>query len=394
MNAVPPVLVAGGGVAGAAAALLLARAGKDVIVLEKETLPANKMCGEFISVEAQRYLDLLGIDLTALGAAPITTVAATLGARTVAHALPFAGLSLSRYVVDEALLQAARQAGATVVRGARVTGIEQQAGHLAVHCERVAYHPGAVLLATGKHEMPGDKRQVAGGVEPLIGFKMYFELPPAQTQALAGRIELFFFDGGYAGLQPVENGRANLCLLVHEKRFAQAGGRWLDLLGALMTETPRLARLLTDAVTQLARPLAIYRVPYGFIHQPRKGDSAALYRLGDQFAVTHSFTGDGMALALQSAAMAAGNIVAGSDAATYHRALAKGVSGQVRRSMLLYHLARRQPLLRAAIAVGSWFPQLLSAGAAWTRLPPALLDRTIVANAELMGRNPPGAANG
>ena len=56
------MLVAGGGVAGAAAALLLARAGRPVTVLEKDALPADKMCGEFISIEAQRYLDLLEIN--------------------------------------------------------------------------------------------------------------------------------------------------------------------------------------------------------------------------------------------------------------------------------------------------------------------------------------------
>ena len=385
-----PVLAVGAGVAGAAAAILLARAGWPVTVLEKEAAAVDKMCGEFISVEAQRYFRLLGIDLAALGAVPIDNVAVTLETRTVAHALPFAALSLSRRMIDEALLQAAQRAGATVVRGARVTHVEEESsGDLTVVCERGTYHPSAVLLATGKHEMPGGKRKAAREVEPLIGFKMYFELSPAQRQALAGQIELFFFDGGYAGLQAVENGRANLCLLVHEKRFAQAGGRWLDLLGALMTETPRLARLLTDAITLLARPIAIYRVPYGFVHRPRKGDPAAIYRLGDQFAVTHSFTGDGMALALQSAATAARSIIAGADAAAYHRALASAVSGQVWRSMLLYRLACCRPVLRAVMAAGRWFPQILSAGAAWTRLPPALLEKSIASTAAIAAAGVP-----
>jgi len=63
------VVVIGGGPAGSAAALRLAQNGRSVLLLEKEPAAHDKVCGEFISSDAQRYLRELGLDLTSLDAA-------------------------------------------------------------------------------------------------------------------------------------------------------------------------------------------------------------------------------------------------------------------------------------------------------------------------------------
>ena len=64
-------IIVGGGAAGAAAACLL---GPDALLIERETAAHDKICGEFLSWEAQEYLSRLGLDLTALGAVPIDRV--------------------------------------------------------------------------------------------------------------------------------------------------------------------------------------------------------------------------------------------------------------------------------------------------------------------------------
>ena len=58
-----------------------------------------------------------------------------------------------------------------------------------------------------------------------------------------------------------------------------------------------------EAEPLLARPLTISGVPYGFLAPPRPDDP--VFRLGDQAAVIPSFCGDGMAIALHSAVLAA-----------------------------------------------------------------------------------------
>jgi flavin-dependent dehydrogenase len=179
-------------------------------------------------------------------------------------------------------------------------------------------------------------------------------------------VEVILFTDGYAGLQLVEGGRANLCLLVHRDRLARVGGTWEALLADLRGASPHLDARLDGAEALLERPLTIARVPYGFVHTHAPGET--FYRLGDQACVIPSFSGDGMSLALHSASLAVTHYLAGKPPSRYHQALARDVAGPIRRAMLLYRLGRADPgqawLMRAALL----WPGLLRHVAAHTRL--------------------------
>ncbi|MGD0647463.1 MAG: FAD-dependent oxidoreductase, partial [Acidobacteriaceae bacterium] len=123
MNA--EVVVVGGGLAGSAAAIRLARAGRDVVVIERSPHAQHKVCGEFLSREALNYLELLGLQATSFGAVPIGAVRlACKGQRSEAK-LPFQALSLTRRRLDEELLRLAVEAGARVLRGCQVRALER-----------------------------------------------------------------------------------------------------------------------------------------------------------------------------------------------------------------------------------------------------------------------------
>ena len=113
-------LIIGGGLAGSMLGLRLASAGKEVTLLEKERGPHHKVCGEFLSREAVDYLRDAGIDPLALGAVPLRVVRLASRRNVIETALPFHALSLSRHVLDEALLTRAEQTGCKVIRGAFV----------------------------------------------------------------------------------------------------------------------------------------------------------------------------------------------------------------------------------------------------------------------------------
>jgi flavin-dependent dehydrogenase len=98
-----------------------------VVVLERTLSPCHKVCGEFLSGETQCLLASLGLDARALGATPIAKLRLVKGERHAVSPLPFAAAGLSRYRLDQALLTLAQRAGAQVVRGVAVTGIEQAA---------------------------------------------------------------------------------------------------------------------------------------------------------------------------------------------------------------------------------------------------------------------------
>lgn len=354
-------LIAGGGVAGAAAACLL---GPRATLIEREAEAHHKICGEFISHEAQSYLARLGIDPLALGAAPINAVRLVHGDRAACAALRFRGLSLSRRALDEAMLAQAGQAGAGLLRGHAIRSASP-AGLEADGLGRLA--APAVFLATGKHDLRGARRQPSRAAEDLVGLKMYLVLHPAQRAELAGHVEVLLFRGGYAGLQLVEGSVANLCLLIERARFKAAGGTWPGVRCYLEQDCPHLACRLAGAAETLDRPVSIFQVPYGHLHAPGPADWPGLFRLGDQMGVIPSFCGDGISIALHSA-FAAVAAHRASDAWAYHARMRRDLKGQIDRAGWFYRAGRARPGL-AVVAARAW-PGALRWIARLTRVPP------------------------
>ena len=362
-------VIAGGGLAGAAAATLLARGGMRPLLLERTAGPHDKVCGDFVSTEAQAHLAALGFDATALGGAAIDRVRLVSGERCAEARLPFTALGLTRRRLDAALLDHAAASGVAVRRGVTVRQIDGTA--LATSDGDLA--PATLLLATGKADVRGAKRDAAGCLDHLIGFKQYFRPTPATLATLTGIIEIVLFDGGYAGVQRVEDGMVNLCLLVDRRRFDAAGG---DVVGDLIATVPRLARLLGGVPPLLARPLTISGVPYGFVHRDGSRDGDTSFRLGDQAGVIPSFTGDGMAIALHSARLAADAVLGGGSPAAYHAAFRRDCARQIGRATALQRIGETGLGRRALVAGIGVVPGLLRWAAAATRVPPAALRRT------------------
>ena len=359
-------LIAGGGVAGAAVACLL---GPDALLVERERVAHDKICGEFISHEAQSYLARLGVDALALGAARIDAVRLVHGGRLAQAALPFQGLGLSRRALDAALLASAEATGATLLRGHAIRSVS--ADGLEVEGHGPIAGP-AVFLATGKHDLRGARRKLGEAPENLVGLKMYFRLTPVQQADLSGYVEMVLFSGGYAGLQLIEGGVANLCLLIERAQFRAAGGDWPGVRHLLEWACPHLAQRLAGATEMLDRPLSIFRVPYGYVHAPGPADWPGLFRLGDQMGVIPSFCGDGISIALHSAFTAV-SAYRGDGADAYHPRMQRELMGQIGRAAWLYRAGRARPGL--AVAAARAWPGALRWIARLTRVPPwALAD--------------------
>jgi flavin-dependent dehydrogenase len=359
--------VIGGGPAGAAVSILLARAGRSVILLEKEQAAHDKVCGEFISWEAAYYLDILGIDLKALGAPRIHHLRLINGKTALETKLPFPAWSLSRHALDEALLTKAAETGVIVKRGSNVTGLSWQENRWMMDIARqVSMQAKAVFLASGKHEVRGWKRE-KHQKHDLIGFKIHFRLSPLQRQQLHEYVEIVFFNGGYAGLELVENGHANLCFLVRKDIYARGGKNWPGLLSWLEDKAPHLAMRLCDATPLWQRPLTAYSIPYGYIYKT-EGGQPNLFRLGDQMAVIPSFAGDGVSMALHSSFIAASSYLSGTGAAAYHRLATRDLGRPVRNAQRIADLTSHRAGRKAAFLMMQGLPGLLSNALHGTRL--------------------------
>jgi flavin-dependent dehydrogenase len=342
----------------------LAAAGRQVTLLEKETTAHHKVCGEFLSPEAVEYLKQVGINPLDLGAATIRFVRLSSKQRVAETALPFTALSLSRFALDEALLSRTEECGCKVQRGSFVEQLNSQDNLWSAQLrggESVCAH--SVFLANGKLDLRGWERAHTGQGD-LVAFKLHWQLDPAQTEKLRDFIELFLFPSGYGGLSLVERNIANLCLVVRQVELRRIGG-WQKLLASVLDDNRHLKQRLQGAKTLWDRPLAISSIPYGHL----AGQASGLWCVGDQAAVIPSFTGDGMSIALHSAALAADMYLTGDSAEQYNHRL----HAQLSRGMGLATCLSRTIVTKAGCSLAlfglSVFPDAMQWIAASTRIP-------------------------
>jgi flavin-dependent dehydrogenase len=359
-------LVIGAGPAGTAAAITLARAGHRPTLIERNTGPTDKVCGDFLSIDAIQQGHALGVDFAALGAAAIHRIRVVHRDRVVDTLLPFPALGLSRRTLDAALLRLAVNAGAVVHTGQTVRHLSPQADRWRVQTGSQVLDAATVFLATGKHDLRDAPRRRDD--QGAIGMKMYLALAAEPAKALQGATELTLFRGGYAGMQCVENGRVVLCVAVKKPAFAACGADWSGLITTIGQSSRRFAAMMAGSRPLLPRPLAVAGIPYGY--QARQmATRRGLFRLGDQAAVIPSLTGDGMAIALYSGQQAARAWLTDHDAAAYQRSLAQTLTPQMRLAGLLHGAGMNALTQTAAIPILRWFPGLLRHAASRTRLP-------------------------
>ena len=288
--------VIGGGPAGTSAAITASRAGARVALLERGRFPRHKVCGEFVSAESLELLRQLLDPEPALllNAIRISEARIYLDGRILRTSIVPAAASVARFDLDQALWNAAVQAGAVAHEQTTVETIEGQ-GPFLVRTAAGEVETKAIINATGRWSnlnstpAPNGKNSVK-----WLGLKGHFaEISPADT------VDLYFFDGGYCGISRVEmanddagSRRVNACAMVRAD-VASTLPEVFSLHPALM-ERSRGWEPLTEPVSTF--PL-FFRTP-----QPANGN---IVYAGDTAGFVDPFVGDGISLALRSGALAA-----------------------------------------------------------------------------------------
>lgn len=327
-------IVIGAGLAGCSCAIQLAQAGHRVLLLEQQTYPVHRLCGEFLSIEVMATLERLGLGqaVQEVGAQPIDRVLLTTvnGARFESQ-LPGVALGLSRYQLDWLLLERARSVGAECREG---TVVQVVAGDLAsgfvVTTPRQAFTSRCVITAHGKRSLLDRPRAPGQNTSPLVGQKAHYRPlgGPASGVGRAnggdrtgglepGVIEIHAFPGGYCGLSAIETGEINVCWLAHEGILAAAEGDRCSTVGDRTEARPAEtspAAAIPAALRQnpaLADRLASLAIVPGSGQRLRQISLALkpkfdqdLCRVGDAAGMITPLCGDGMAMALRSADLA------------------------------------------------------------------------------------------
>jgi flavin-dependent dehydrogenase len=264
---VRPVRILGAGPAGSAAAISALQHGVPVELIEKSRLPRHKVCGEFLSPEAAGILDRLGVwdSFAARCPAPIRRMALTVGNSVRSGVLPETAWGFSRYALDRLLYDHALASGGAAIR---LNG----AG------ERID------ILASGRQNTAAPGRR-------LFGFKAHFEGPAEDA------VELYFFDGCYAGVSPVEGGVTNVCALGPEPLLRRLR---FDYDAVLDRSRPLAERL--RPLTRAMEWLSVGPLVFGNVF--RTWSDAGVYPAGDALSFVDPFTGSGIVAALSTGMLA------------------------------------------------------------------------------------------
>jgi flavin-dependent dehydrogenase len=360
-------VIVGGGLAGSAFAIELARRGRRAIILEKTGGPHHKVCGEFLSAEAQDLLSQLGIDVWEMGAAPATDLSLEFGRYRANFRLPFRGAGLSRFRLDQLLLDAAARCGAEVIRGATVTKLEYDSRSAVVHTAGERLVASRVALASGKHNLRGLQRPQA----PTVAFKMQLHPGKAATALLENLVHLSMFAGGYAGVCLVEGDIATICWVIESNRLVDgASAGWPTHAEFLSERSSFFAAFLSDATPLWEKPVAIAAIPYGYLREAVISD--VVYPMGDQLVVIPSYTGGGTSLALHTGLSAARAVLDNRSAGEFQKrtiAKLKPQIGWAKLANVAFVNAPAQRLTAAVARLAPWvLPQVATFVVKMTRL--------------------------
>ena len=308
------VLVVGGGPAGSATALLLAAAGRSVVVVDRASFPRDKACSEYMSPEAVRILDRLGVvgALEEAGAVPLagTAVTAARGARlhgrfALAGHRPFRpmGLSVSRRILDHRLLGAARAAGVRVLERTAVEALAYDGVGVAGAVVRFADgRRGSIAArltvgADGLRSVVGRRlgRRRQGGLR-RIAFVAHVE----GVEGMGDSAEMFVGRRGYLGLNPIGGGRTNVALVVPGRRARAARGRAAEFFREALADFPAVSRRVSGG--RVVRGV-LATGPFAAWSGRVTADGAAL--VGDAADFFDPFTGEGIYSALRGAELLA-----------------------------------------------------------------------------------------
>ncbi|WP_406002644.1 NAD(P)/FAD-dependent oxidoreductase [Streptomyces sp. NBC_00829] len=281
------LLVAGGGPAGLAVAIHAVRAGMEAVVLEPRAAPVDKACGEGIMPSGVAALRSLGVDVPGHGLRGIRYVEGARHAEATFGEGAGRGLGVRRTELHAALHRRAVELGVRIVPG--------KAGEIRQDQDRVrtsGLTARWLVAADGLHsplrrELGLDR---PGGGPRRYGLRRHYRIAP-----WTDFVEVHWSRHGEAYVTPVGDDLVGVAVLSGDRRSHDEH----------LSAFPALASLLHGRASGPVRGAGPLR------QRARTQRAGRVLLVGDAAGYVDALTGEGIALAMATAAAAVGCLVSG-----------------------------------------------------------------------------------
>lgn len=291
------VIIIGGGLAGLCNAIHLSKFGKSVLIIEKNTYPKHKVCGEYISNEVLPYLLFLDLNPFDFGAVKINNFTlSTTNNKLIAAKLPLGGFGISRYNLDFELYKKAIENGVKILQST-VTEIQFADEIFSIETKEDKKFTSKIAIgAFGKRSTLDVKlkRNFIQKKSPYLGVKVH-----VKGNFPKNLVALHNFKGGYCGVSKVENNVINLCYITSFSSFKKHKNI-NDFQKNVVFRNQFLKEIFKSSTPIWDKPLSISQISF----ETKSPIENHIIMCGDAAGMIHPLCGNGMSMAIQSAQIA------------------------------------------------------------------------------------------